>query len=102
MKKESGERQLYKSDEARRYFLGRYEEILARWPSITGTVLERIRVPTSVGETVVLAFGPTTGEHRRASTVPGKPKAEIIYLHGAGHALLELAPVVVGFLDRED
>jgi pimeloyl-ACP methyl ester carboxylesterase len=30
-----------------------------------------------------------------------KPEAEIFYLHGAGHALLGLAPLVVGFLGRE-
>lgn len=60
MKKTNEARQLYKSEEAKRAFLARYEEILAAWQAAEG--FERIRIPTSAGETLVLAFGTQASE----------------------------------------
>jgi pimeloyl-ACP methyl ester carboxylesterase len=49
---------LYKSEDARRRLLDAYEAALGGWEAATGTRLERLRVPTSAGETAVFAFGP--------------------------------------------
>ena len=64
------EKALFKSEAAKATLLAAYEEVLDRWP----LPLERLKVETRVGETAVLAFGP--------SAVDGKKHRPLILLHG--------------------
>jgi pimeloyl-ACP methyl ester carboxylesterase len=71
---------VFKSPRARAAVMAEYEAILARWPAASESAagggaapVERLRIPTTAGETAVLAFGPRSS-----------PKPPLLLLHGAG------------------
>jgi pimeloyl-ACP methyl ester carboxylesterase len=80
---ERSEWKLYKSDSARATLLGAYEGALARWTESTGTVLERLRLPTDAGETAVFAFGPAAAARPSGAGLrAGAERLPLLLLHG--------------------
>jgi len=76
---------VFKDDAARKALLGEYEAVLGRWP----LPVERMRVPTSLGETAVLAFGPggdAAAADAAAATAAGARQGPppLFLLHGTG------------------